>query len=168
MEKVIGAERRHDALIKMTSGRAVLVYGYGEENGQGYDYRHIFAQTPTKEELLDIITTHVNALTDEKILSGFVWNGMNVWLSTENQFNFKAAYDVAVQTGGASLPVKFKLGETEDTPNYYVFSDMPTFSDFYTKALAFIIQTLNDGWKEKDSAREWVEELYPSTTPIAT
>ena len=159
MEKVFGAEARHDSLIVLGTRRTVLIYGYGEEGGMGYDYRHTFDHEPTKEEVLDVITNHVNGLTDLKILSGFRWNGINVWLSSENQFNFKAAYDVAVQTGGTTLPIKFKLGEHDGTPNYYLFEDMATFTDFYTKALAFIIETLNIGWIEKDSAKEWVQTL---------
>ena len=113
MEKVYGTEERHDSLIIHKTKRAVLIYGYGEENGMGYDFRHTFDHEPTAMEVLEVITNHVNELTDQKILSGYQWNGYNVWLSTENQFNFKAAYDVAVQTGGATLPIKFKLGETE-------------------------------------------------------
>lgn len=159
MEKVYGTEERHDSLIIHGTGRAVLIYGYGEENGMGYDYRHTFDRAPTEAEVLDVITSHVNELTDQKILSGYQWNGYNVWLSTENQFNFKAAYDVAVQTGGETLPIKFKLGETDGEPNYYVFEDMATFTDFYTKALAYIIEILNTGWIEKDAAKEWVQTL---------
>ena len=159
MEKVYGAEERHDSLIIHGTGRAILIYGYGEENGMGYDFRHTFYHKPTSMEVLEVITNHVNELTDRNILYGYQWNGYNVWLSTENQFNFKAAYDVAVQTGGMTLPVKFKLGETDGEPNYYIFEDMATFTDFYTKALAYIIEVLNVGWAEKDSAKEWVQTL---------
>ena len=159
MEKVFGTEARHDSLIVLGTRRSILIYGYGEEDGMGYDYRHTFAHIPTAMEVLTVITNHVNELTDQKILSGYQWNGMNVWLSSENQFNFKAAYDVAVQTGGMTLPVKFKLGETDGEPNYYVFEDMATFTDFYTKALAYIIEILNTGWGEKDAAKEWVQTL---------
>lgn len=159
MEKVYGATERHDCLILHGTNRAVLIYGYGEENGMGYDYRHTFDHTPTKEEVLEVITSHVNSLTDQLILSGYVWNGYNVWLSSENQFNFKSAYDVAVQTGGQTLPIKFKLGETDGEPNYFVFEDMETFTDFYYQALTFITERLNAGWIEKDAAKEWVETL---------
>lgn len=159
MEKVYGTEERHDSLIVYKTGRAVLIYGYGEEDGMGYDYRHTFDHKPTAAEVFDVITNHVNGLTDQKILSGYQWNGYNVWLSAENQFNFKAAYDVAVQTGGATLPVKFKIGETDGKANYFVFENMDTFADFYTKALAHIIETLDAGWHEKDAAKVWVETL---------
>lgn len=152
MEKVYGATQRKDQLILFGSSRAVLIYGYGEENGQGYDYRHSFNHKPTAEEVRSVIVEQVNAITDEKILTGFVWKGNNVWLSTENQFNFKAAYDLAIQTGGVTLPVKFKLGEDVDgNPIYHTFTDLGEFTNFYTSAIAFVNQTLNEGWIEKDS-----------------
>ena len=160
MEKTYGTDGRHDQVITCSNGRTILIYGYGEEDGTGYDYRHNFAHRPTKEEVLDVITTHINKLTDHKILSGFVWNNLNVWLSQENQFNFKAAYDVAVQTNGSTLPIKFKLGEDEDgLPVYHTFKSMNAFADFFTGAIGFIQQTLVEGWEEKDSAAKWVDTL---------
>ena len=162
MTKNYGITERNDIFIGYTIG-GLLKFGYGEEEIDGmihkYNYVHEFLKTPTKSEVLDLLINHINKLTDEKILSGFVWNGVNVWLSTENQFNFKAAYDVAVQTNGASLPIKFKLGEIDNVPQYYTFEDMATFTDFYTKAIAFIMNALNDGWIEKDYAKTWVESL---------
>lgn len=158
MEKIFGIAERNDQLIKFKYG-AVLIFGFGEEENEGFSYRQNFTHIPTKSEVLNVIIEHVNSLTDEKILSKFVWNGVNVWLSAENQFNFKAAYDMAVQTNGGSLPIKFKLGEVDGVPQYYVFDDMTTFTDFYTKAIAFIMTTLNDGWAEKDGAKLWVESL---------
>lgn len=152
MEKVFGATVRNDQLIVHGTGKAILIYGYGEEDGQGFDYRHVFNSKPTREELKKVIEAHINELTDQKILSGFIWNGKKVWLSSENEFNFKAAYDLAVQTEGSTLPIKFKLGEDENgDPVYHTFKTMNAFTDFYTSAIAFINQTLNEGWEEKDN-----------------
>lgn len=152
MEKVFGATGRNDQLIVHGTGKAVLIYGYGEEDGQGFDYRHVFNSKPSRDELKKVIEAHINELTDQKILSGFIWNGKKVWLSSENEFNFKAAYDLAVQTNGETLPIKFKLGEDENgDPVYHTFTKMSAFSDFYTSAIAFINQTLNEGWEEKDN-----------------
>lgn len=162
MEKVFGATQRHDQLTTYTgTQRAMLIYGFGLEGDNGYDWRHTFDHHPTADELKEVITQHIDAQTDGKILSGFVWNGQRVWLSAENQFNFKAAYDVAVQTDGATLPVKFKLGEDADgLPMYHTFNSMNAFTDFYTGAISFIQQTLAAGWEEKDAARNWVNQLY--------
>lgn len=161
MEKCYGAEERHDQLIVLGTGQCVLIYGHGEEDGQGFDYRHRFDHRPTASEVLKVITDHVDSLTDQKILTGYRWQGKNVYLSSENQFNFKAAYDVAVQTEGVPLPIKFKLGEdAEGLPMYHTFNSMNAFTDFYTGAISFIQQTLAAGWQEKDAAREWVNQLY--------
>lgn len=152
MEKIFGATERHDQLLVFGTERAVLIYGYGEDDGQGYDYRHTFDHKPTEQEIRDVIIAQINANTDAKILTGFVWQEKQVWLSTENEFNFKAAYDLAVQTGGATLPVKFKLGEDGNgNPVYHTFTELSEFTDFYTKAIAFVNTTLNEGWAEKDS-----------------
>lgn len=106
-----------------------------------------------KPRLYDIrqaILNDINARTDNTILSGFVWNGMNIWLSSENQFNYKAAFDLAIQTEGASLPVVFKFGTTEN-PVYHEFKDIPDITDFYIKAMAHINKSLEEGWKLKDN-----------------
>lgn len=125
--------------------------------------------TVSWNEIYDGVINDINNRTDEKILNGFIWREIPVYLSKENQFNFKAAYDLALQTQGASLPVKFKLGQTsihyenigtEENPEYircggepvyYTFKTLEDISDFYVKTIAFINQTLNEGWQKKDS-----------------
>ena len=104
-----------------------------------------------KSAILDAINKDV----DQKILSGFTWKDMPVWLSTENQFNYKAAYDLAVMAQGKTLPVVFKFG-TVDTPIYYTFDTLEDISDFYLSAMAYISKTLEEGWKLKDSI-DWSE-----------
>jgi hypothetical protein len=113
---------------------------------------------PTIEQIKEAVTSDINAQTDEKILHGMIWtpasggDAIPVWLSTENQFNFKSAYDLAVQTNGATLPVTFKMGEDEEgNPIYHTFETMEDANDFYLKAVAHINQCLNEGWQRKDS-----------------
>lgn len=114
---------------------------------------------PTLAEIKEIVLGYMNEKIDENILQGFEWNDMPVWLSTENQFNYKAAYDLAVQTQGASLPVTFKFGTTEE-PVYHEFTDLESFTDFYTKAMGYINAQLAEGWLLKDAV-DWspYEEL---------
>lgn len=114
-----------------------------------------FMHKPTADEIRKVIYDWHNANTDAKILSGFEWNDMAVWLSQENQFNYKSAYDIAVQTDGKSLPIKFKFG-SETKPTYYEFKTLDELADFYTKALAFIQTTLQEGWTAKD-AIDWTK-----------
>lgn len=156
MSKVFGLTSSY-APVYEDDSRTVICYNpeqVDEQNSTWHEvvfYKVIIAK-PSLTQATDGIIADINARTDEKILSGFVWNDTNVWLSTENQFNFKAAYDLAVQTGGANLPVKFKLGENaEKEPVYHTFSEMAEFTDFYTKAVAYINQCLQEGWDEKDA-----------------
>lgn len=146
--------------------RSQLVVGYGKTKVDGkslYEWYEVGFNTkksgkPTLDQVKQAIFDDINSRTDEKIISGFVWtpkaggDPIPVWLSTENQFNFKSAYDLAVQKNGATLPVTFKMGEAADgTPIYHTFSTMEDADDFYLQAVAFVNQTLADGWQEKDN-----------------
>ena len=105
---------------------------------------------PTLQECQNIILEWHNKRIDEEILCGFSWNDMGVWLSTENQFNYKAAFVLAVQTDGATLPVTFKFGSTL-APVYHDFETVEELTDFYTKAMAYVSTVLKAGWRDKES-----------------
>lgn len=105
---------------------------------------------PSITEVKNLILGWYNNETDYNILNGFTWKDYPVWLSTENQFNYKASYDLAVQTNGASLPVTVKFGTT-DEPQYHTFKEVDEFTDFFTSAMSYIQQTLADGWAKKDA-----------------
>ena len=104
---------------------------------------------PTDEEIKDLVRKWYNQQTDAAILSGFSYEGAPVWLSQENQYNYKAAYDLAVQTGGETLPVTFKFGSDEQ-PEYYTFTQLDELKDFYTEAVRYIQKVLAEGWEKKD------------------
>lgn len=105
---------------------------------------------PNAEEVRSLVSEWYNAETDERILSGFEYEGQPVWLSSENQFNYKAAYDLAVQTDGQNLPVIFKFG-TDDSPSYRTFETVDELQDFYMKVMKHIQNALLEGWKKKDA-----------------
>lgn len=154
MEKIYGAKERQDGLYSIGRNKWELFYGFGKDNPDdesGYNWRQKFKQKPSLADIRAIIKETINNETDHKIIEGFVWKGMPVWLSTENQFNYKAAYDLAVQTNGATLPVRFKFG-TDAAPVYYNFESLEDFADFYTQAMVHINTVLNEGWAEKDLA----------------
>ena len=110
----------------------------------------VFYGNITEKSVKDKVSKFINEETDWKIKSGFTWKDYKVWLSSENQFNYKAAYDLAVQTNGVSLPVTFKFGDN-DNPVYYKFTTLEELTDFYTKAIQYINTTLKEGWNKKDS-----------------
>ena len=156
-DKIFGANKRQDGLTKIGRKKYEARFGYGEdEAGNGYNYVEQFkGRKPSVEELKAEILDLVDKNTDERIISGYSYNGKLVWLSSENQFNYKAAYDLAVQTGGASLPVTLKLG-TLEVPEYVTFEDIETFSAFYIGAIKFIQKALEEGWNEKDKV-DWTK-----------
>ena len=129
----------------------------GEPGMASWAYEYLTFK-PSLQYVKDMVLKYHNDKIDEKILTGFTWNGMPIWLSSENQFNYKAAYDLAVQTNGESLPVTFKFGTIEN-PIYYTFTNMEEFKQFYIAAITFINTTLADGWVKKDSIDWSVYEI---------
>jgi hypothetical protein len=162
MNKVFGNIKDYSC-VKEDASRIVIGYGFeavDKNNATWYEVYLYKKQTSqiSLEIVKNAIINDINKRNDEKIVSGMVWKPklggepIPVWLSTENQFNFKSAYDLAVQKNGATLPVTFKMGENEDgTPVYHTFETMEDADDFYLQAVAHINTSLADGWKEKDS-----------------
>lgn len=159
MNKYYG-QRQGYAALREDRSRIIASYGMVPEpdglHATWHEVHFYKQQHPhlTLEDIKAAIIADINSDTDERILNGFVWEGESVWLSSENQFNFKAAYDLAAQTGGEVLPVTFKIGEDADgKPSYHTFNDMADFTDFYTSALGFIQQCLSEGWALKDAIK---------------
>ena len=138
------------------ASRVVISYGLtelGDGKAEWFEVVFYKKQTakPTIEQVKKAVLDDINKQTDDKILTGFVWNDMPVYLSDENQRNFSEAQRIAMIMPDAILPVTFKLGEQADeTPIYYEFSTAEELTGFYLQAVAFINQTLADGWHRKD------------------
>lgn len=120
------------------------------EDGAATYMEEEFQHKPTVEEIRKTIVGWYNRQTDEAILSGFEYDGNMVWLSSENQFDYKAEHDLAVQTGGATLPVTFKLG-TDEQPVYKTFDNLGQLTEFYRQTVLYIRETLAAGRKRKDA-----------------
>lgn len=103
---------------------------------------------PTLEEVKSIITNWYNSIVDQEILTGYTWQGIPVWLSLENQVNYKAIYDLSLQNNDELLPVTIKLGTTDNTI-YYTFDDIDTLKEFYIGAVKHIQSALAKGWEVK-------------------
>lgn len=160
MLRITNLKSKYVPLSKMASGRWKLHFGFTpyyevDEEGNktetnlGTWTEMWLSGKPSIEQVKGIILDVMNKEIDQKILSGFVWKDMSVWLSSENQFNYKAAYDLAVMSQGKSLPVTFKFGTTEQ-PVYHTFESLEDISNFYLSAMTYINKTLEDGWKLKD------------------
>ena len=159
--KVINKKGNYKPYNKVNNNNVVIMWDYKpifKNNSKGeqietplaswQEYR--FNYIPTLDEIKNVIFDFYNKETDEKIISGHIWNGMNVWLSSENQFNYKVAYDIAVQTNGGNLPVKFKFG-TDNNAIYYEFKTLEELFDFYVSSINYVQKTLEEGWQKKDS-----------------
>lgn len=117
-----------------------------------------FNEVPTLSELKSRVIEYYNSKCDEDIISKYVFQDMEVWLSSENQFNYKAAFDLAFQTQGATLPIKLKFG-TVESPVYKVFNTLEELQEFYIGSITFITNTLNTYWEIKDNIDWTVYEL---------
>ena len=110
----------------------------------------VFNHKPTIEEIKNTILSWYNSVIENSITSSYVWQDIPVWISKENQLNFKIHYDLEMQSNGESLPIIFKLG-TMDNPVYYEFKSLDELSSFYTGAIRHIQTVLSKGWEWKDS-----------------
>ena len=145
------------ALVELGSNRQQMyivrtdLKPYKTEEADGVTFiEHVFPYKPTMDKIKEFVHAVINAQTDEKILSGFVWNDNPVWLSAENQRNFSEAQRMANINAGI-LPVTFKLGENaEGEPVYHTFETVEDLNDFYSHAFAYINTCLSEGWQQKD------------------
>ena len=160
------------SISREDESRYVISYDLQDAPNNLYTWYEIYfykkqVGKPTFKMIKEAVYNDINSQTDHKILTGFVWNNIHVYLSIENQRNFSEAYHMA-QSSSSILPITFKLGENEDgEPVYHTFSTSYELSDFYTKAFAYINQCLNEGWQRKD-AIDWepYKALYPEQEDI--
>ena len=78
---------------------------------------------------------------------------MSIWLSSENQFNFKAFYDLAVE-GKVSYPQTFKFNDT-----FYSFTNFEDLENFYISSIRWIQQCLSECWTKKAQIQSEYESL---------
>lgn len=115
-------------------------------------------EKPTAAKCIETIQAEIDKETDAKILTGYEYDGHNVYLSRENQNNYKAMFDLAVMDSSAVLPLTIKICEEDGAQVYETFEDLDTFKAFYVGGVTFINTTLQEGWTKKDAiASEFAE-----------
>ena len=125
---------------------------------------------PALGDVRDAIIAHIDAETDEKILTGYQWTVLHgehagqtvyVWLSKENQDNFKAKHDAAIiYPDRVTFPFSYKISEDADHKAIYeTFQNIGELATFYLGGLAYIDQCYGAGWVEKDAVDEWLEDV---------
>ena len=107
----------------------------------------------------------IDTRTDAKILNGYQWTVLhgadacktvNVWLSAENQSNYKAKHDVALAYPQlVTFPMRYKISEDEQKRAIYEeFQDINELATFYLGGIAYIERCTDEGWEEKDNVNK--------------
>lgn len=147
MNKIYGATVRQDGLVQIGRSKWELFYGYGTENGSGYNWRQMYRHNPTKAEIKEAIEEVINEQVQETILSGLEYENNLVWLSAENQRNY-TAHATQLLNDETILPITEKLG-TDAAPVLVEFKTKAEYMTFYNAVSEHISSTINAGWKEK-------------------
>lgn len=114
---------------------------YSKWNGSAW-----IPDTAKKQEVIAILEARIDTETDKLILTGFAWNENSFYLSLENQMNFKALNDIR---DSLTYPVKVKTQTA-----YAMIADAIEYHSFYLAGMAFIQQTVQNGWNQKDSLQD--------------
>lgn len=175
---------RQDFAYVESMGSAVRVgYGLTPVDGQEgqYKWREVTLykkQYPivTLQTVKNAIIADIDARTVERITSGYEWTVLHgddtgktvkVWLSKENQTNFKAKYDRAIaKPYSVTWPMTYKISENDETKAavYEHFSDIDELEQFVLGGQDYIEAQYSAGWIEKDNI-DWTpyEALFPAT-----
>ena len=149
--KCYGAEKRQDSLVELGKDSWLLIYGYGTDGEQGYNLRKYYDHKPTLDEVKRDVRDAIDTETKQKILEGFEFNGIKVWLSDENQRNYASIE----RNDSVTYPLTLKLNEESDgTAVYCTFPTAEDFEKFSKEASLYILNTVMAGWQEKDGV-EW-------------
>lgn len=152
MEKRYGATERDDRLMQIGRQKWELIYGYGTDGESSWNWRKRYLmRKPSMDEIKEEVRSTIDAETRDKIVNRFVFNGVKIYLSDEKQRNY-----AAIQSNtDITFPLTLKVNEEEDaTPVYYTFATREDFDKFSKEASAYILNTIMDGWKEKDAV-DW-------------
>lgn len=119
-----------------------------DESGTASYMEEEFDHRPSVDEVKSLIEGWISDATRERIISGFTYEGVPVWLSPENQANYQRAYIQSKIGGGVS--VEFKFG-TDDEPVYRRFENATELENFYLAFSEHIQQAQLEGWRFRDS-----------------
>lgn len=151
MEKIYGTTQRQDGVQRVGKEKWLLYFGLYEKDGSTYEYRHTFTHKPTMDEVKQLVRDAIDAETRDKIVNRFEYDGIKVWLSDEKQRNYASME----RNDSITYPLTVKLNEEADaTPVYHTFQTREDFIQFSKAASTYILNTIMDGWREKDNV-DW-------------
>jgi hypothetical protein len=128
----------------------IVSWGLINVGGDNYQWNYkIFNSKPSINVIKDTINSSINQNTKQYIENNFKWNGMSIYLSIENQIDYKLLLDTTILLEGTNLPeeVKFKVnGENI----YYSFETIDDMKDFIIAMNNHIRRYIAEGNKAKD------------------
>lgn len=139
--------------INQYADKWVVRFDIIDEEEEGVSYmEEEFLGTPSPEAIKELLINYINMRVQREIVEGMVWKGHKIWLSQENQNNYKSAFDLAVHTGGSNLPYRIKAEGVDS--EYYTFDTVDDITDFIVSVNSHISSVIEAGWKAKDSV-DW-------------
>jgi hypothetical protein len=139
-----------------STGEYIIIWDVKEIGENEYSFmKENFKSKPSLIDIKKVIIDYYNAECDKEILSGLQFENNLVWLTSENQFNYKASWDFALNKDGINLPVVFKLG-TDDEPVYRSFNTIEDLDTFMITVMNHIQTTLQKYWTIKDNI-DWTK-----------
>lgn len=166
MNKVNGLKSEF-AYLQEDASRIIIGYNYHEVDETHAEWNEVYVYKKQRSslsfaEIKKAIKDDIDSDTDDKILCGYEWTILHgddegktvkVWLSKENQNNFKAKHDAAKEYPDlVTFPMKYKVSEDEnENAIYEVFESFEELVRFFVGGLGYIETCYQAGWAIKDS-----------------
>lgn len=114
------------------------------------------------------ILSEVDNKTNEFIMYGFIYNGLKVRLTIEDQINFEGEFNLIkdfISTGkpeAVFFPLRYKVWTNEDgSPVFMILANLEELRDFLFKGKMYIRDCLAAGWVIKNAVINMtLDELY--------
>jgi len=137
--------------LRKSNGKYIISWGLSPNGKDSYKWMYFISDLkPTLESIRNEIESYINNETKKAISERFTWNGMSIFLSMENQIDYKLLYDVTVMQDGANLPAKLRF-KVDGEYIYYEIETIDEFKDFMIAMNNHIRTALNSGYAKKES-----------------
>ena len=141
--------------INYVNNKYIVNWGLSKVNNNPDDdtykwYYFILTHKPSIVEIKDTINTYINEQIKKAITENFIWNGMKIKLSLENQIDYKLLFDTTMIQNGTNLPEKLKFKSNGETIHYEI-DNIDEFKDFIIQMNNHIRNCVKIGYDMKES-----------------